>query len=70
MIFGKEEVFAPEIRKWVSLMEEDVGVDIGVKEEKGGIHAWPVASLFLSSSKEARQKGLKNLVSQIRERVG
>jgi len=70
VIFGKEEVFAPEIRKWVSLMEEDVGVDIGVKEEKGGIHAWPVASLFLSSSKEARQKGLKNLVSQIRERVG
>jgi hypothetical protein len=69
VMFGKEEVFAPEIRKWIKLVEEEVGVDIGWREEKGGIHAWPVASLFLSSSREERQKGLKDLVGQIRERI-
>jgi acetyl esterase/lipase len=69
VMFGREEVFASEIKKWVKLMEGDVGVEIGTREERGGIHAWPVASLFLSSSMEERQKGLKDLVEQIRARV-
>ena len=67
--YGKEEVFAPEIRNWISFLEREAGLEIGSREESGGIHAWPVASLFLSSSVAERQKGLKDLVEQIRERI-
>lgn len=38
-------------------------------EEKGGIHAWPVAALFLSSTREERQKGLKAIVGHIKEQI-
>ncbi|KAH7348782.1 Alpha/Beta hydrolase protein [Rhexocercosporidium sp. MPI-PUGE-AT-0058] len=64
VIWGREEVFAPEIRDWVKLLE---GSDVGVtsSEETGGIHAWPVASLFLSSTREERIKGLVQIVGFI-----
>lgn len=69
VIWGKEEVFAPEIRKWVALME-DSEIDVGLREEEGGIHAWPVASLFLSSSRAERTKGLERMVRFIDEKLG
>jgi acetyl esterase/lipase len=46
--YGSEEVFAQEIRDLVVLFES-AGVAFESWEEKGGIHAWPVAALFLSS---------------------
>ncbi|KAK2624610.1 hypothetical protein QTJ16_005803 [Diplocarpon rosae] len=64
VIWGKEEVFAPEIRKWVKFLE-DSKIDVGFIEEDGGIHAWPVASLFLSSTKGERIKGLQVMVNFI-----
>jgi acetyl esterase/lipase len=64
--YGAEEVFAPEIRDLVALLEK-AGVEVEAQEQKGGIHAWPVAALFLSSTREERQKGLKNIVERIRE---
>lgn len=67
--YGKEEVFALEIKKWIQLMKE-TDVRVEWREEKGGIHAWPVAALFLSSTFEERKKGLKDIVEQIWERVG
>ena len=38
-------------------------------EEEKGIHAWPVACLFLSSTRDERQKGLKVIVGKIKERM-
>lgn len=66
--YGAEEVFAPEIRDLIALLME-AGTDVDVEIANGGIHAWPVASLFLSSTKEKRQRGLKSIVEQIRERM-
>ncbi|KAI1405870.1 Arylacetamide deacetylase-like protein [Hypoxylon fuscum] len=66
--YGAEEVFAPEIADLIKFLE---GNDLKVhsREEKGGIHAWPVACLFLSSSLDDRQKGLKPLVQEIRDNI-
>ena len=69
VMYGSEEVFAPDIREWVELLKEG-GMSVGVEVEKGGIHAWPVAELFLSSTREKRQKGLRVIVEQIWERMG
>lgn len=69
VMYGKEEVFAPEIRGWLGLMKQ-AGKPCNSREEEGGIHAWPVASLFLSSTKTERLKGLKDIVEHIRARMG
>lgn len=66
--YGAEEVFQPDIEQFMRLLQK-AGVIVGSQMEPGGIHAWPVASLFLSSSKEQRLKGLRTLVAKIRERV-
>ena len=66
--YGAEEVFAPEIRDLVARLEK-AQMRVEAQEEKGGIHAWPVAALFLSSTREERQKGLKAIVEKIRERI-
>jgi acetyl esterase/lipase len=69
ILFGKEEVFAPEIRDLVRLLNT-AEIHADDQEAEGGIHAWPVASLFLASTKEERLKGLKSIVKQISERMG
>ncbi|OTA66627.1 Arylacetamide deacetylase-like protein [Hypoxylon sp. EC38] len=68
VVYGAEEVFAFEIADLVRFLGEN-GVKVRNKEEKGGIHAWPVACLFLSSSLDDRQKGLKSLVEEIRDNI-
>ncbi|CZS91435.1 related to hydrolase [Rhynchosporium agropyri] len=68
VIWGKEEVFAPEIRDWVALLES-ADVSVEQREEEGGIHAWPVACMFLSSTREERIKGLVRIVRFIGERI-
>jgi acetyl esterase/lipase len=45
--YGSEEVLAPEIRDLVSLWKV-AGIGVECREEKGGIHAWPVAGVYLS----------------------
>jgi acetyl esterase/lipase len=67
--FGKEEVFAPEIRDLVELLKT-AEVDVVDQEAEGGIHVWSVVSLFLSSTKEDRLKGLKSIVRQISVKMG
>jgi len=67
--YGSEEVFAPEIRGLVQLLDV-AEMKVGSREERGGIHAWPVAALFLSSTTAERQKGLKVVVESIREGMG
>lgn len=84
--WGKEEVFAPEIRRLVALLlqtrkkdqfingntrsEEKQAVSmIEGLEVEGGIHAWPVASLFLCSTESQRLSGLRTIVEKITERM-
>lgn len=67
--FGSEEVFAPEIKGLIGLLNES-GVRTEWQKEDGGIHAWPVASLFLCTTKQKRTRGLKAMVKQIGERMG
>jgi acetyl esterase/lipase len=68
ILFGSEEVFAPEIRELITLLSK-TGATVEIREEECGIHAWPVASLFLSSTREERQKGLKTVVHMISQRM-
>jgi acetyl esterase/lipase len=58
--YGGEEVFEREISLWLDWLRR-MGVPAEGDREEGGIHAWPVASLFLSSSRERRFKGLTSL---------
>lgn len=64
--YGAEEVFAPEIEGLIDFLEANK-IKVSSRAEPGGIHAWPVAALFLASSKEERQKGLKSVVQCVRE---
>jgi acetyl esterase/lipase len=66
--FGAEEVFAPEIERLINLLQE-IGVRAEWQEEKGGVHAWPVASLFLCEGRGKRTRGLETMVKQICERM-
>lgn len=68
VVYGREEVFAPEIKRFVQTLQK-AGTLVSAQEEKAGIHAWPVASLFLGDSTEQRLKGLKSLVREIKTRV-
>lgn len=64
--YGEEEVLAPEIIELTATLEE-AGVLAGKGGARGGIHAWPVASLFLASSREERLRGLRDIVDVIRK---
>ncbi|KAK4169526.1 Alpha/Beta hydrolase protein [Cladorrhinum sp. PSN259] len=66
--YGDAEVFAPEIEGLIELLQEADAI-VGSKVEQGGIHAWPVASLFLSSSLDGRLDGLRTITKEIRQRV-
>ncbi|KAI0110468.1 Alpha/Beta hydrolase protein [Nemania sp. FL0031] len=65
--YGNEEVFAPEIGELVQFWKKG-GIQVTSRGEVGGIHAWPVASLFLSESNK-RLEGLKALVEEIRGNI-
>ena len=63
--YGAEEVFARDIEDLVKFLKT-AGITISSMADDGGIHAWPVASLFLSTGARDRQRGLKSLVDQIK----
>ena len=66
--YGAEEVFAPEIRDWVEMLQAaGVPVQTGVDPGGGlGVHAWPVASLFLARTSARRYEGLCRIVELMR----
>ena len=64
VMFGSEEVLRPELQDLVALWRRS-GCAVSVREEPGAIHAWPVATLFLSDTQAERQKGLRDLVKMI-----
>ncbi|KAF2714599.1 alpha/beta-hydrolase [Pleomassaria siparia CBS 279.74] len=67
-LYGSEEVLGPETRELI-LRLESTGADVAVHEERAGIHAWPVASLYLGETKDERLHGLRNIVQAIRDRI-
>ncbi|CAG7562998.1 unnamed protein product [Fusarium equiseti] len=68
VIFGEEEVFAPDVEEFLK-RQAKIGVQVEGQKFDGGIHAWPVASLFLSSTEEKRLQGLRTAVKEIRRRM-
>lgn len=66
--FGSEEVLGPETRGLISILKK-AGTEVEVDEEPGGIHAWPVATLYLGETKDERLHGLRDIVSTIRRRI-
>ena len=68
-LYGSEEVFAPETRDFIMELKK-ADVDVLVHEERGSIHAWPVASLFLGRNRDERQHGLRNIVKVIKQTIG
>jgi acetyl esterase/lipase len=67
-LYGSEEVLGPETRSLLGLLRK-TGKEVHSWEEQGGIHAWPVASLYLGETREARLSGLKSIVETIKDRI-
>jgi len=67
-LYGSEEVLGPETKALINLLGK-TGKDLDSWEEKGGIHAWPVASLYLGETREERLSGLKSIVEAIKARI-
>lgn len=67
VMYGEEEVFAPDIEAFLK-KQEKLGLQVKAERIEGGIHAWPVASLFLSSTETKRLYGLRCLVNEIKGR--
>jgi acetyl esterase/lipase len=67
-LYGSEEVLGIETRRLITLLK-DTGKEVDVWEEKGGIHAWPVASLYLGETREERLSGLKSIVEATKARI-
>ncbi|KAJ6444726.1 hypothetical protein O9K51_03122 [Purpureocillium lavendulum] len=68
VVYGSEEVFAPDAEDFLKLQAQ-LGIEVDAVRFDGGIHAWPVVSLFLSSTADKRLEGLRSIVSQISKRV-
>jgi acetyl esterase/lipase len=67
-LYGSEEVLGPETRGLIGVLDK-TGKQVDSWEEPGGIHAWPVASLYLGETREARLSGLKSIVGAIKDRI-
>jgi acetyl esterase/lipase len=67
-LYGSEEVLGPETRRLITLLQ-DTGKEVNVREDQGGIHAWPVASLYLGETREERLSGLKSIVETTKVRI-
>ncbi|KAF1927458.1 alpha/beta-hydrolase [Didymella exigua CBS 183.55] len=68
VLYGSEEVLGPETRELISLLKS-TGTHVDEWEEQGGIHAWPVASLYLGESKDERLSGLQSIVEAIKDKI-
>jgi acetyl esterase/lipase len=66
--YGADEILAPQIEELVDMLNR-AGVMVESQRELGGIHAWPVASLFLSSGEDGRLKGLRTMTEKIRQEI-
>ena len=68
VLYGSEELLKPNLCDLIALWRKS-GIAVSVREEPGAVHAWPIATLFLSDTQAERQKGLKDLVKMIRQAI-
>lgn len=68
VLYGSEELLGPELRDLIALWRKG-GIGVSVREEPGAVHAWPVATLFLSDTQAERQKGLRDLVKMMKQAI-
>lgn len=66
--YGEDEILAPDIDELIRRLDQ-AGIAVKSDKEAGGIHAWPVASVFLSTSEDERLMGLRTMSSEIRRRM-
>lgn len=66
--YGEDEILAPDIDELITRLDQ-AGIAVESDKEAGGIHAWPVASVFLSTSDDERLGGLRTMSSEIRRRL-
>ena len=69
IVYGEAETLAPDATQFLRRRRKN-GIEVDAMEFKGGIHAWPVASLFLSRTRSRRLQGLESIVKQIRTKCG
>ncbi|KAG5925356.1 hypothetical protein E4U42_004391 [Claviceps africana] len=69
VIYGEEETLAPDAEAFIRRRRLN-GIEVDAMKIRRGIHAWPVASLMLSSTTDRRLEGLESIVRQIRQKVG
>ncbi|KAJ4319172.1 hypothetical protein N0V94_004045 [Neodidymelliopsis sp. IMI 364377] len=67
-LYGSEEVLGSETRELISLLRS-TEKHVDEWEEPGGIHAWPVASLYLGETRDERLGGLQSIVGAIKDRI-
>lgn len=67
-LYGSEEVLGPETRELIGLLRS-TGRKVEVWEDRGGIHAWPVAALYLGETRQERLGGLQSIVEATRGRI-
>ncbi|UNI21088.1 hypothetical protein JDV02_007107 [Purpureocillium takamizusanense] len=64
VLYGEDETLAPDIAAFIE-KQRGYGVPVEAACSPGGVHAWPVLSLLLSSTGERRLEGLRDIVSYI-----
>lgn len=67
--YGSDEVFVGAIREFLDYLASETVVRVNRRAESGGVHAWPVAALFLAGSTEERLRGLRAIVDEVVECV-
>ena len=67
-LYGSEEVLGPETRNLIALLRKS-RCHVIAREEPGGIHAWPVATMFLSNTQAERQKGLRDVAKIVKQSI-
>ncbi|KAF1847537.1 alpha/beta-hydrolase [Cucurbitaria berberidis CBS 394.84] len=67
-LYGSDEVLASETMELVGLLKS-TGKEVDTWVDQGGIHAWPVASLYLGATREERLAGLNSIVGAIKEKI-
>ncbi|QUC22250.1 uncharacterized protein UV8b_06491 [Ustilaginoidea virens] len=69
VVYGEEETLAPDVEAFIRRQRRS-NVEVDAMEFRGGVHAWPVASLLLSGTRGRRLQGLEAIVGQIRQKLG
>lgn len=66
--YGSEEVFQPEIGRWLEVLRR-AKCNCDEWEEPGGVHAWPIVSFFTGESRTDQLRGLFQMSRLIKSKI-